>query len=31
VGFRALVEWTFTLALSGYNLVRLSRLAVQAA
>jgi transposase len=27
---RALVEWMFTLAVSGYNLVRLSRLTVQA-
>jgi transposase len=28
---RALVEWMFTLAVSGYNLVRLSRLAAQSA
>lgn len=28
---RALVQWMFTLALTGYNLVRLSRLTVQAA
>jgi hypothetical protein len=28
---RALVEWMFTLAVSGYNLVRLSRLSVQTA
>lgn len=28
---RALVEWMFTLAVSGYNLVRLSRMAVQTA
>jgi len=28
---RSLVEWMFTLAVSGYNLVRLSRLAVQTA
>jgi len=28
---RALVEWMFTLAVSGYNLVRLSRLAAEAA
>ena len=26
---RALVEWMFTLAVSGYNLVRMSRLVVQ--
>ena len=25
----ALVEWMFTLAVSGYNLVRMSRLVVQ--
>jgi transposase len=28
---RALVEWTFTLALSAYSLVRMGRLAIQAA